>query len=140
MQEFIQTCSAEKVHADQFKQVLNRRARFAEVFLKCQQQVNSQGTVYLRENSIFWIADEAFDVQISFDFLKEKLNLPAVFVNVGYGLGAEGKIVRQKVVMFACDRVPVADTTQPQWLFFAGDLNTVVGGHTFFPIHWASFQ
>ena len=140
MQEFIQSCSAEKVHADQFKQVLNRRARFAEVFLKCQQQVNSQGTVYLREYGVFWSADEAFDVQILFDFFKEKLNLPAFFVNVGYGLGTKRKIVRQEVIMLAGDWVSVADTTQPQWLFFAGDLNTMVGGYTFFPIHWASFQ
>jgi len=75
-----------------------------------------------------------------FDFLEEKLDLPAVAVNIGGSFGTQVAVAGQKFARLAAFRIAAAGMSRAQNRFAAGDLGNKVGGDTCFSVHWAVLQ
>ena len=68
--------------------------------------------VYLAERLIIGnFAEEGFDFQVLLDPLKEQLYLPALFVNFGDSFGGPVELIGGKDIMFASQRVAIADAS-----------------------------
>ena len=112
---------------DKLEKLLQRWPETAEEFLAGREQIYRQGRVRLDQNRVFRVANEAFDTQVLFCFLEERLDFPALPVNVSNSFGAQPEMACRKLAVPAAFPVPVADTAQTQGSFSADDLDNVVG-------------
>ena len=78
---------------DKLKKLLDGDAEAAEEFLVGKQQVDCEGRKNLDHDRVFREADKAPDTQILLDILEEQLDLPADFVDVGDGFGAQAEVI-----------------------------------------------
>ena len=93
IQEFFQRRRTEQVELDELEKLLHGHPDAAEEFLVRRQQVHRQGRVDLNQYRVFRVADKGLYAQILFDFLEEKLDLPAVFIDVGNGFWREPEVI-----------------------------------------------
>ena len=77
-----------------------------------QEQINCQRRVHLDQHSIFRVAGKALDTKVLFDLFEKQLDLPALAIDIGNGLGAKPEVIGQKLVSLAAFWVAIADTPQ----------------------------
>ncbi len=97
----------------------------------------------MREHGILGVADEGLDLEVLFDPTEEDLDLPALLVDVGDGLGCQPKVVGEKDINFPGGGVPVNDAAQRFGAlpgFGAGKQNGLVGHQPQGDLDWPGFQ
>lgn len=81
-------------------------------------QIGNQHHPYLGFDPLPAVREKITQLEVLLDFFKERLDLPAVFVQKHYGMGPEVKQVAQKAEYFACQWVFVSDQSGLQRPFF----------------------
>lgn len=97
----------------------------------------------MREHGILGVADEGLDLEVLFDPTEEDCDLPALFIDVGDGLGYQPKVVGEKDINFPGGKVPVNNVAQRFGAlpgFGAGKQNGLVGHQPQGGIDWPGFQ
>ena len=74
----------------------------------------------LGHHGVFRGAQEGFDFEVLFDPFKEKLHLPASFVNLGDGPGGKKEVVGQEIVSVLGFGIIETDEAQRLSVFFFG--------------------
>lgn len=105
-----------------------------------QKQVSDQCHIDLGKNGIFRVAEKGLDLEILLDEPEKYLDLPAIFVNIGYGTCRQRHVAGQEHKMFPGFMIPIADTAQYQSLLPVGDLDELVGGDTGRLVHGIAFK
>ena len=94
----------------EFENLSKALTEFCSEFIEDQDQQRDQGNPDLSEHGVFARAEECFDLEILFDPLEEKLDLPTVMVDVADRFGDKVADVCEKNVVLPRLRIPVADS------------------------------
>ena len=108
-------------------------SQFCFEFVEGQEQQRDERNPDLSEHGVSARAKEGLDLQILLDPFEEKLDLPAVMINVADGFSDQMVDVCEENVMFPGLRVPVADSPQRHRAFFgfgSGKDDHLVGGES----------
>jgi hypothetical protein len=73
----------------------------------------------LAHHGVLGVADEGLDLQILLDEAEENLDLPALLVDIGDGLGRQLKMIGEKDLAPAGSSVKVGDATQETGAFLS---------------------
>lgn len=88
----------------------------------------------MRQNGIFRVAKERFDLEVLLDEPKEDFDLPTLLVDIGDGAGRQRHVVGEEIEALPGFLIPIADLAQGQGFFAIGDLDDVIGGDTRCPV------
>jgi len=110
--------------------VLQSNIQVTEELGVTKQKIDDEGRVDLTHDGVLGVADEGLDLQILLDEAEEDLDLPALLVDVGDGLGRQPEVVGEEHVNFFAFRVLVNDAAQGLGAlpaFSAGKLDSLIG-------------
>jgi len=125
----------------QLKNLSKSLSQFCLEFVEGQEQHSDERNPDLSEDGIPACPKEGFDLQVLLDPFEEKLDLPAVMINVADGFGDQVADVCEENVMLARLRVPVADSAQKNWALFGfgpGQKDQLIGGDPLGAVHLGS--
>src|SRR4030066_2285433 len=113
-QEFLHGAGAKQVELQDTHKVLQSNIQVTQELSVTEQKIHDEGRVNLAHHGVLGVADEGLDLQILLDEAEEDLDLPALLVDIGDGLGYQPEVVGEEHINLAGFGVLVNDAAQRQ--------------------------
>jgi len=128
--ECLHGAGAKQIELQDAQKVLQSNVQVTQELSITEQKIDGESRIDLGQDGVLGVAHEGLDLQILLDEAEEALNLPALPVDIGDGLGRQAEMVSEEHIGFAGGWVLINDAAQGPGALFgfgAGELDSLIG-------------